>query len=230
DGAVSGVSTNLGEVKCEYVVCAAGMWSRDVGMLAGVNIPLHAAEHMYLVTNPMGIPYEAKSLRDPDEQIYFRRDMEETGAVLMGGFETVAKPWGMGGTIPDDYNFSLLDPDWDHFKIFWENAIHRIPAMDEAGINRFYVSAESFTPDNRYLMGEAPEVRNFYLATGLNSTGIAAGAGVGKATAEWIIEGHPPMDLWEVDIRRFHESQNAATYLYDRTIESVGSLYGMHWP
>ncbi|MCL0099713.1 FAD-dependent oxidoreductase [Dehalococcoidia bacterium] len=230
DGAVSGVSTNLGEVKCEYVVCAAGMWSRDVGMLAGVNIPLHAAEHMYLVTNAMGIPYEAKSLRDPDEQIYFRRDMEETGAVLMGGFETVAKPWGMDGTIPDDYNFSLLDPDWDHFKIFWENAIHRIPAMDEAGINRFYVSAESFTPDNRYLMGEAPEVRNFYLATGLNSTGIAAGAGVGKATAEWIVEGHPPMDLWEVDIRRFHESQNAATYLYDRTIESVGSLYGMHWP
>ena len=230
DGAVSGVSTDRGDIQCEYVVCAAGMWSRDVGMLAGVKVPLHAAEHMYLVTNAMGIPYETKSLRDPDEQIYFRRDMEETGAILMGGFETVAKPWGMNGTIPEGYNFSLLDPDWEHFKVFWENATDRVPAMEEAGINRFYVSAESFTPDNRYLMGEAPELRNFYLATGLNSTGIAAGGGVGKAIAEWMVEGHPTMDLWEVDIRRFHECQNSATYLYDRTVESVGTLYGMHWP
>ena len=230
DGAVSTVSTDLGDISCEYVVCAAGMWSREVGLMAGVNVPLLGAEHMYLVTNPMGIPYEIRSLRDPDEQIYLRRDIEETGAILMGGFETVAKPWGMNGTIPEDYNFSLLDPDWDHFKVFWENAVFRVPAMGEAGINRFYVSAESFTPDNRYLMGEAPELRNFYLATGLNSTGIAAGAGVGKVTAEWMVEGHPTMDLWEVDIQRFHRYQNSAKYLYDRTVESVGTLYGMHWP
>ncbi len=228
-GAVAGVSTDLGDIACDVVVCCAGMWSREVGRMCGVSVPLHAAEHMYLVTNPMGMPEDLRSLRDPDEQIYFRRDIEETGAILMGGFETTAKPWG-GDGIPDDYHFGLLEPDWEHFKVFWENAIFRVPAMEEAGINRFYVSAESFTADNRYLMGEAPELRNFYLATGLNSTGIAAGAGVGKAVAEWIVEGHPTMDLSEVDIKRFHRYQNNSRYLYDRTVEAVGTMYGMHWP
>ena len=228
-GAVSGVATDGGDIGCEVVVNCAGMWAREIGLMCGVRVPLHAAEHMYLVTNPMDVPYDLRSLRDPDEQIYFRRDKEDQGAILMGGFEPVAKPWGMDG-IPEDYHFSLLDPDWEHFKIFWENAIYRVPAMDDAGIDRFYVSAESFTPDNRYLMGEAPEVRNFYVAAGLNSTGIAAGAGVGKAIAEWIVEGHPTMDLTEVDIRRFHGFQNSARYLRDRTVEGVGLLYGMHWP
>ena len=229
DGAVTGVRTNRGAIECEFAVNCAGMWAREVGKLGGVNVPLHAAEHMYLVTNPMGVPDDLKSLRDPDEQIYFRRDKEETGAILMGGFESRAKPWGAGG-IPEGYNFSLLEPDWDHFKVFWEAATHRVPAMEEAGIDRFYVSAESFTPDNRYIMGEAPELRNFFVAAGLNSTGIAAGAGVGKAVAEWIDAGHPTMDLTEVDIRRFHRYQNHPRYLYDRTVESVGTLYGMHWP
>ena len=228
-GAVTGVSTDLGDIECEVVVCAAGMWSRQLGLSAGVDIPLHAAEHMWLVTNKMGIPEDIAGLRDPDEQIYFRRDAEEQGAILMGGFETTAKPWG-DDAIPDDYHFGLLEPDWEHFKVFWENAVHRVPAMGEAGINRFCVSAESFTPDNRYLMGESPDLRNFYLATGLNSTGIAAAPGVGKAVAEWIVAGEPTMDLWEVDIRRFHQFQNVKTYLHDRTVESVGTLYGMHWP
>jgi len=227
--AVTGVSTDHGDIECELVVNCGGMWAREIGKMCGVNVPLHAAEHMYLVTNPMDIPYDIKSLRDPDEQIYFRRDKEDEGAILMGGFESTAKPWGMNG-IPRDYNFSLLDPDWDHFKVFWEAAIHRVPAMEDAGINRFYVSAESFTPDNRYIMGEAPELRNFFVAAGLNSTGIGAGAGVGKAVAEWIVEGHPTMDLTEVDIRRFHRYQNHSRYLYDRTVENVGTLYGMHWP
>ena len=228
-GAVTGVSTDEGDIECEVVVNCGGMWAREIGKMCGVNVPLHAAEHMYLVTNPMGIPQDIKSLRDPDEQIYFRRDKEDEGAILMGGFESVAKPWGMDG-IPEDYNFSLLEPDWDHFKVFWESAIHRVPTMEEAGINRFYVSAESFTPDNRYIMGEAPELRNFYVAAGLNSSGIAAGAGVGKAIAEWIVEGHPTMDMTEVDIRRFHRFQNHSRYLYDRTVENVGTQYGMHWP
>ncbi len=228
-GAVTGVSTDRGDIECEMVVCAAGMWSRQLGLSAGVDIPLHAAEHMWLVTNKMGIPEDIAGLRDPDEQIYFRRDAEEQGAILMGGFETTAKPWG-DDAIPEDYHFGLLEPDWEHFKVFWENAVHRVPAMGEAGINRFCVSAESFTPDNRYLMGESPDLRNFYLATGLNSTGIAAAPGVGKAVAEWIVAGEPTMDLWEVDIRRFHQFQNVKTYLHDRTVESVGTLYGMHWP
>ena len=230
DGEVSGVSTDHGDIGCEVVVNCAGMWARQVGLMCGVRVPLHAAEHMYLVTNLMeGVPHDMRSLRDPDEQIYFRRDIEDKGALLMGGFESVAKPWGMDG-IPEDYSFSVLEPDWEHFKVFWENAVYRVPAMEAAGINRFYVSAESFTPDNRYLMGEAPELRNFYVAAGLNSTGIAAGAGVGKAMAEWMVEGHPTMDLTEVDIRRFHGFQNNATYLHDRTVEGVGLLYGMHWP
>ena len=184
---------------------------------------------MWLVTNKMGIPEDIPSLRDPDEQIYFRRDAEEQGAILMGGFETTAKPWG-DDAIPDDYHFGLLEPDWEHFKVFWDNAVHRVPAMEEAGINRFCVSAESFTSDNRYLMGESPDLKNFYLATGLNSTGIAAAPGVGKAVAEWIVAGEPTMDLWEVDIRRFHQFQNIKTYQHDRTVETVGTLYGMHYP
>ncbi len=228
-GAVTGVSTDRGDIECEVVVCAAGMWSRQLGLGAGVDIPLHAAEHMWLVTNKMGIPEDIAGLRDPDEQIYFRRDAEEQGAILMGGFETTAKPWG-DDAIPEDYHFGLLEPDWEHFKVFWENAVHRVPAMGEAGINRFCVSAESFTPDDRYLMGESPDLKNFYLATGLNSTGIAAAPGVGKAVAEWIAAGESTMDLWEVDIRRFHQFQNVKTYLHDRTVESVGTLYGMHWP
>ena len=229
DGAVTGVSTNRGAIECEFAVNCGGMWAREIGKLCGVNVPLHAAEHMYLVTNPMDVPHDLKSLRDPDEQIYFRRDKEERGAILMGGFESRAKPWGAGG-IPEGHNFSLLKPDWDHFKVFWEAATHRVPAMEDAGIDRFYVSAESFTPDNRYIMGEAPELRRFFVAAGLNSTGIAAGAGVGKAIAEWIVAGHPTMDLTEVDIRRFHRYQNHSRYLYDRTVETVGTLYGMHWP
>ena len=230
DGAVAGVSTDQGDVDCEIVVNCAGMWAREIGLMCGVSVPLHAAEHMYLVTNPMdGVSHDICSLRDPDEQIYFRRDIEDIGALLMGGFESNAKPWGMDG-IPDDWSFSLLEPDWEHFKVFWENAVFRVPAMEAAGIDRFNVAAESFTPDNRYLMGEAPELRNFYVAAGLNSTGIGAGAGVGRAMAEWIVEGHPTMDLTEVDISRFHRFQNSGRYLYDRTVEGVGLLYGMHWP
>ena len=229
EGAVKGVSTDQGDIECEVVVNCGGMWSREIGLMCGVAVPLHAAEHMYLVTNPMGIPKGIRSLRDPDEQIYFRRDLEEEGAILMGGFESVAKPWGMNG-IPDDYIFSLLEPDWEHFKVFWESAVNRVPAMKDAGINRFYVSAESFTPDNRYILGEAPELKNFFVAAGLNSTGIAAGAGTGRAIAEWIVEGHPTMDLTEVDIRRFQGFQNGAGYLHDRAVETVGTLYGMHWP
>ena len=230
DGMAVGVSTERGDIECETVVCCAGMWSRQIGLMCGVNIPLQAAEHMYLVTNPFeGASPDLPGLRDLDGHIYFRPDKEETGALLMGGFEPHAKPWGVDG-IPEDFNFTLLEPDWEHFKLFWENALVRVPAMEDAGIDRFNVGAESFTPDNRYVMGEAPELKRFFVAAGLNSTGIAAGGGVGRAMAEWIVEGHPTMDLWEVDIRRFQKSQNSSHYLYDRTVEAVGLLYGMHWP
>ena len=229
NGAVSGVSTPRGDVECEYVVNCAGMWAREVGLMCGVAVPSQAAEHMYLVTKPMGIPRDMSCLRDPDGHIYLRRDIQEEGAILMGGFEPHAKPWGMDG-ISDDHNFSLLDPDWDHFKPFWHAALERMPSIEEAGIDRFNVGAESFTPDNMFIMGEAPEVRNFFVAAGLNSTGISNAPGVGKAVAEWMVEGAPTMDLTEVDIRRFNPFQNGSNYLYDRTVETVGTIYGMHWP
>ena len=226
---VSGLITDKGPVKCEYIVNAAGMWARQIGLMCGVNVPLYGAEHMYLVTNKINISKDMKSLRVPDDQIYFRRDVSDSDTLLMGGFETLAKPWG-GDSIPEDYHFGLLDPDWEHFKIFWEAAIKRVPKMEQSGINRFYVSAESFTPDNNYLMGEAPEVKNFFVAAGLNSSGIAAGAGVGKAVAEWIVAGYPTMDLAEVDIARFSTFHNSPSYLKDRIKERVGSVYDMHWP
>ena len=229
NGAVSGVSTARGDIECEYIVNCAGMWAREVGLMCGVAVPLQAAEHMYLVTRPMGIPRDMSCIRDPDGHIYFRRDIQEEGAILMGGFEPQAKPWGMDG-ISDDNNFILLDPDWEHFKPFWHAAVERMPSIEQAGIDRFNVGAESFTPDNMFIMGEAPEVRNFFVAAGLNSTGISNAPGVGKAVAEWMIEGSPTMDLTEADIRRFSPFQNGASYLYDRTVETVGTIYGMHWP
>ncbi len=229
EGAVASVSTPRGDIECEYLVNCAGMWAREVGQMCGVAVPLQAAEHMYVITNPMGVPPAMHCLRDPDGEIYFRRDIEEKGAILMGGFEPVAKPWGMDG-IPDDHNFSLLEPEWGHFRRFWDAAIQRMPSIEEAGVDRFNVGAESFTPDNMFIMGEAPEVKHFFVAAGLNSTGISNAPGIGKAVAEWIVEGVPRMDLTEVDIRRFHGMMNNKKYLYDRTIETVGTVYGMHWP
>jgi len=226
-GAVAGVSTVAGDIACEVVVNCAGMWARDLGRLAGVAVPLHASEHFYIVTEPMaGVTPDLPVLRDPDGYIYVR---EEVGGLLMGGFEPVAKPWGMQG-IPESFAFSLLPEDWDHFQVMMEQAILRIPSMELAPVRRHVNGPESFTPDGRYLLGEAPECRNFFVAAGFNSIGIASGAGAGKAVAEWIAGGEPPMDLWDVDIRRVAPFQTNPRYLHDRTVEMVGRLYAMHWP
>jgi 4-methylaminobutanoate oxidase (formaldehyde-forming) len=227
NGAATGVSTDRGDIACDVVVNCAGMWGREVGRLAGVNVPLHASEHFYIVTEPMpGVTRELPVLRDPDGYIYVR---EEVGGLLMGGFEPVAKPWGMDG-FPKDFAFSLLPEDWEHFRVFMEQAIVRIPALETAPVRRHVNGPESFTPDNRYMLGEAPELRNFFVAAGFNSVGIASAAGAGKALAEWIVGGEPSMDLWDVDIRRFMPFQGNAAYLRERTTEVVGLLYAMHWP
>ena len=198
-GAVAGVGTSRGDIACEVVVNCAGMWARDLGAMAGVAVPLHASEHFYIVTEPMdGVTADLPVLRDPDGHIYVR---EEVGGLLMGGFEPVAKPWGMEG-IPADFAFSLLPEDWDHFQVLMEQAIVRIPAIESAPVRSHVNGPESFTPDGRYHLGEAPECKNFFVAAGFNSIGIASGAGAGKAVAEWIVGGEPPMDLWDVDIRR----------------------------
>ncbi len=227
NGAVAGVSTNRGEIACEVIVNCAGMWARELGRLAGVAVPLHASEHFYIVTEPLpGVTADLPILRDTDGYIYVR---EEVGGLLMGGFEPVAKPWGMAG-IPEHFAFSLLPEDWEHFEVLMEQAVVRIPTLASAPVRRHVNGPESFTPDGRYLLGEAPECRNFFVAAGFNSVGIASAAGAGKAVAEWIAGGEPPMDLWDVDIRRVAPFQVNPRYLRDRTVEMVGVLYAMHWP
>jgi 4-methylaminobutanoate oxidase (formaldehyde-forming) len=227
NGRVAGVRTPGGDVACEFVVNCAGMWAREIGRMAGVTVPVHASEHFYIVTEPMaGVTSDLPVLRDTDGYIYVR---EEVGGLLMGGFEPVAKPWGMEG-IPADFAFSLLPEDWEHFQVLMEQAVLRIPALESAPVRRHVNGPESFTPDGRFLLGEAPECGNFYVAAGFNSIGIASGAGAGRAVAEWIVGGEPPMDLWDVDIRRVAAFQANPRYLRDRTVEMVGALYAMHWP
>lgn len=225
--AVRGVSTNQGYVSCERVVIAAGMWSHQIGKRLGVSIPLHAAEHMHITTLPIeGVTRELPTLRDMDGYIYIR---EETGGLLMGGFEPVAKPWGMGG-IPEDFEFTELPQDWDQFEIFMENGVKRVPALEAAQIRHFTIVPESFTPDTAYMLGEAPGIKNLFVAAGMNSVGIASAAGVGKSIAEVMSQGYPEFDLWDVDIRRFHAWQMNDRYVHDRVVEAVGRLYADHWP
>ncbi len=226
-GKVTGVETSQGAIAAEYVVLCGGMWSRHLGRLAGVNVPLHAAEHFYVVSEPIaGLPPDLPTLRDPSGTIYAK---EDAGKLLVGCFEPVAKPWGMDG-IPESFCFDQLPADLDHIEPMLSHAVHRIPVLGETGLQVFFNGPESFTPDDRYLLGEAPELKNFFVATGFNSVGIQSSGGAGKVLAEWIAAGHPPMDLWDVDIRRVMPFQGNARYLRDRTVETLGLLYAMHWP
>ena len=226
DGRAAGVTTTEGEVKAEVVVNCAGMWAREVGLMAGVSVPLHAAEHFYVVTEPMDLPSNLPVMRNMDSCAYYK---EDAGKLLIGAFEPKAKPWGMDG-IPDSFCFDELPEDFDHFQPILEGAIHRVPKLGETGIRKFFNGPESFSPDQRYLLGEAPELKNFFVAAGFNSIGIQSAGGAGMALAEWIVGGHPPFDLWDVDIRRMSPHQNRKTYLYDRVSEALGLLYAMHWP
>ncbi|MEX1107575.1 MAG: FAD-dependent oxidoreductase, partial [Dongiaceae bacterium] len=226
NGRVTGVSTDQGDVSAEIVVNCAGMWGREVGLMAGVAMPLHAAEHFYVVTEPMDVPANLPVLRDMDSCAYFK---EDAGKLLIGAFEPNAKPWGMNG-IPEDFCFDELPEDFDHFAPVLEAAIHRVPKLGEAGIRKFFNGPESFSPDQRYLLGEAPNLRNFFVAAGFNSIGIQSAGGVGMALAHWIVEGRPPFDMWEVDIRRMMPHQNGKSYLVERVSEALGLLYAMHWP
>lgn len=227
NGRVSGVATERGDIQCEIVVNCAGMWGRELGKLAGVNVPLHAAEHYYLVTEPLeGMHKGLPTLRDPGGYTYYR---EEVGALLAGFFEPNAVPWGMKG-IPVDAEFIHLKEDWDHLEVALDAMMHRMPIIEETGIHTLFNGPESFTPDDAYHLGEAPELKNFYVAAGFNSIGIQSAGGAGKVLAEWIAEGHPPVDLWDVDIQRNMYFQGNARYLHDRVSESLGLLYDMHWP
>ncbi|MEM7169472.1 MAG: FAD-dependent oxidoreductase [Pseudomonadota bacterium] len=226
-GAVTGVQTSEGPIKADVVVNCGGMWGREIGKMAGVTVPLHACEHFYILTEPMAeLTPDLPTLRDPGGCAYYK---EDAGKLLLGAFEPEAKPWGMDG-IPDDFSFDELPEDFDHFMPVLEGAIERVPSLETVGIRKFFNGPESFTPDDRYMLGEAPGLRNFYVACGFNSIGIQSAGGAGKALSEWIVEGHPTMDLSDVDIRRVDAFQGNSKYLYERATEALGLLYAMHWP
>ncbi|HXZ60131.1 MAG TPA: FAD-dependent oxidoreductase [Steroidobacteraceae bacterium] len=226
-GRVTGVTTEAGEVRADVVVNCAGMWARELGALADVSVPLHAAEHFYIVTQPIpGLPSDLPILRDADACSYFK---EDAGKLLVGWFEPQAKPWGVEG-IPESCAFEQLPPDLAHIEPLFAGAMRRVPALEATGVQVFFNGPESFTPDDRYLLGEAPELRGLYVAAGFNSIGIQSAGGAGKVLADWILDGHPPFDLWDVDIRRCAPFQRNRRYLRDRTVEALGLLYAMHWP
>jgi glycine cleavage system aminomethyltransferase T/glycine/D-amino acid oxidase-like deaminating enzyme len=226
--AVTGVRTEQGDIEAEIVVNCAGQWAKQVGLMCGVTVPLHSAEHFYAVTEQVpGAHRDLPILRDPDGYTYFK---EEVGGLVVGGFEPRAKPWVAPDAIPYPFEFQLLGEDWEHFSILMENALLRIPVLHQTGIKKLYNGPESFTPDNQFILGEAPELRNFFVAAGFNSVGIASAGGAGKALAEWIIEGEPTSDLTAVDIRRFASFNGNNQWLHDRVGEVLGLHYAVPWP
>ncbi len=231
-GRVTGVITDKGDIEVEYVVNCGGMWARELGKMAGVHVPLHAAEHYYLITEPIeGMYRDMPIVEDPDLFAYYR---DEMGGLMLGLFEPVAKPWGMAqpgglGGIPEDFSFGEIVPDWDRMMPHLELAMKRIPIANEVGVHKFFCGPESFTPDMGPLMGEAPELKHFYVAAGFNSLGILFGGGVGQVIAQWIVDGAPPVDVSDIDIARLMPFQNNPRYLHDRTVELLGWQY-TDWP
>ena len=228
EGRVTGVVTDRGTIAAEVVVNCAGQWAKAVGALAGVNVPLHSAEHFYVVSEQIdGVHTDLPILRDPDGYTYFK---EEVGGLVIGGFEPEAKPWVAPDQLPYPFEFQLLDEDWEHFSVLMESALVRIPALHHTGIRKFYNGPESFTPDNQFIIGEAPELRGFFVGAGFNSVGIASAGGAGRALAEWIVEGEPTTDLVAQDIRRFAPFNGNNQWLHDRVGEILGLHYEIPWP
>ncbi len=226
-GRVTGVQTEQGTIQCEYVVNCAGMWARELGEQVGVNIPNQAAEHYYLITEPIaGMPHDMPVLEDPSSYGYFR---DEVGGLMIGLFEPVCAPWKVEG-IPNDFSFGEIPPDWDRMVPYLEKAMKRVPISMEVGVKKFFCGPESFTPDLRPIVGEAPEVKNYFVAAGLNSVGILTGGGMGRVIAHWIINGTPDVDVTGFNIDRLHPYQNNPEYRRTRTVESLGMVYEAHYP
>lgn len=227
NGAVSGVKTLQGDIQADYVVNCAGMWARQFGDSAGVNIPNQAAEHYYLITEELeGIPPNMPILEDPSHYGYYR---EEGGGIMVGLFEPDCVPWNIE-RIPDDFSFGEINPDWDRMTPFLEKAMSRVPITMDAGIKKFFCGPESFTPDLQPIIGEAPELRNYFVAAGLNSIGIIIGGGIGRVMAQWIITGTPDVDVTAFNIDRLGVYQNTPEYRAHRTVESLGMVYKCHYP
>ncbi len=227
DGAVTGVRTNAGEIEAEFVVNCTGMWARRLGELAGVTIPLQAAEHYYLITEQIpDLSPEWPVIEDPASHAYYR---EEVGGLMIGFFEPVAAPWGVDG-IPTDFAFGEIPPDLDRMAPYVETAMRRVPISAETGIRKFFCGPESFTPDLSPIVGEAPELRNFFVAAGLNSIGILTGGGIGRVVANWIVDGQPDTDVTAMHVDRLHPHQATAEYRRARTTEALGTVYACHYP
>jgi 4-methylaminobutanoate oxidase (formaldehyde-forming) len=227
DNRVAGVTTDQGPIVCEAVIVCAGQWTRDICASIGVAVPLVSLQHQYIITEAIqGVIPTLPTLRDPDRLTYYK---EEVGGLVMGGYEPNPIPWAIDG-IPPDFNFQLLNSDWDHFQPIMELAIGRVPALQTAGVKTLLNGPESFTPDGNFILGAAPECEGLFIGAGFNAFGIAAGGGAGKALAEWVAGNEPPYDLWPVDIRRFGRPHRDVAWVRTRSLESYARHYAIAWP
>ncbi len=227
EGKIRAVLTSQGRIHCAVVVNCAGQWAREVGRMAGVNVPLVSVEHQYMVTEPIpGVARNLPTLRDPDRLTYYK---EEVGGLIMGGYEPNPVPWAVGG-FPKDFNYKTLPQDFDHFEQLMVLALARVPALETAGVKELINGPESFTPDGNFILGEAPELKNFFVGAGFNAFGIAAAGGAGMVLAEWVVKGEPPFDMWPVDIRRFGRPHFDESWIRKRTLEMYGKHYTIAWP
>lgn len=227
DGRIVKVKTTLGDVACEKVVNCAGQWARQVGAMAGINVPLQAVKHQYIITDRIeGLATDAPTIRDPDRRTYFK---EEVGGLVMGGYEPNPKPW-MTDDLPNDWAFRLFDDDFDHFEQHIEQAMVRVPILEKTGVKQMINGPESFTPDGNFILGVAPECPNMFVGAGFNAFGIASGGGAGWVLAQWVVDGEAPLDLWTVDIRRFSGLHRDRQWVLDRTLEAYGKHYTIGFP
>ena len=226
-GRITAVNTTQGTIACDTVVNCAGQWARQVGAMAGINVPLQPVKHQYIITDRIpGLSPDAATLRDPDRRTYFK---EEVGGLVLGGYEPNPQPW-VTGDVPDDWEFRLFGDDYDHFERHMEQAIARVPALAETGVKQMINGSESFTPDGNFILGRAPECANMYVGAGFNAFGIASGGGAGWVLAEWAMRGEAPLDLWAVDILRFSNLHRDRQWVLDRTLEAYGKHYTVGFP
>ncbi|WP_377274904.1 FAD-dependent oxidoreductase [Rhizobium sp. R86522] len=227
DGRITAVKTTLGDVACEKVVNCAGQWARQIGDMAGINVPLQAVKHQYIITEKIdGLSTDAPTIRDPDRRTYYK---EEVGGLVMGGYEPNPQPW-LTGDLPNDWAFRLFDDDYDHFEQHMIQAVERVPALETVGVKQMINGPESFTPDGNFILGAAPECKNMFVGAGFNAFGIASGGGAGWVLAQWVVDGEAPLDLWVVDIRRFAGMHRDRQWVCDRTLEAYGKHYTIAFP
>ena len=227
EGRIRRVRTTLGDISCEKVVNCAGQWARQVGAMAGINVPLQPVKHQYIITEKVpGLSTDVPTIRDPDRRTYFK---EEVGGLVMGGYEPNPQPWTTGD-VPDEWAFRLFDDDFDHFEQHMEQAIARVPALETVGVKQMINGPESFTPDGNFILGVAPECKNMFVGAGFNAFGIASGGGAGWVLAQWVVDGEAPLDLWVVDIRRFAGMHRDRQWVLDRTLEAYGKHYTIGFP